>query len=233
MIQINLLPDVKREYLRSQQVKHAVLVGSVLVTLVSVTFLVLLFAYVQVVQPQHRKNLQKNIDSGISELKHKKDAVKIVTVQGALEQVSGLEDKKNITSRMFDYLKSFTPRNVSYSQVTLDLTAGTLSLGGSTSDYESANVLANNLKSAKFSYTEDSSIKTIQPFSGVVFQSLGSGSTTGSAASVSFQLSFTVDPILFKQGLTAPSITVNAASDQLLLPTSQLFTNQTTSGAKQ
>lgn len=227
MIQINLLPDVKKEYLHSRQVKHAVLVGSVLITALAVTLLILMFAYVQVVQPQHRKNVQHDIDGAVSKLKSKPNAVKIVTVQGALEQLSGLEDQKTITSRLFDYLKDFTPRNISYTQVTLDLAGNTLNVTGTTSDYEETNVLANNLKSAKFTYKGGDSTQTIQPFSAVVFQSLSRADQTNSSGpAVSFQLSFTFDPILFQQSTTAPSLSVNASSDQLLLPSDPVFSSK-------
>jgi len=54
MIQVNLLPDVKQEYLKAQQTKHTVLVGAVLVSIVVSALTILFFAYVQVVQPQYR-----------------------------------------------------------------------------------------------------------------------------------------------------------------------------------
>ncbi len=223
MIQINLLPDVKREYLRAQQMKHLFVVGSVLVTLLALSALIFLFAYVQVVQPRHRANLQKDIDSGIAELKGKRDAVKIVTVQGVLEQIPALQNKKLITSNLFDYLGKFTPRDVSYSGVTLDLAANTLTLSGQTTSLERANVLANNLKSAKFTYKQGDSKSTIQPFNGVVFSSLGKTGKAEDGKNVSFQITLTLNPVMFAQDIAEQQITVNASSEDLLLPTAQPF----------
>ncbi len=226
MIQINLLPDVKREYLHSQQVKHTVVVLSILASVAMFALLALLFIYVQVLQPHHRSNIQKDIDASISTLKKKQDtAVKVVTVQGALEQLSGLQDKKLITSRLFDYLKEFTPNDVVYDQVTADTTTSTLTLQGETSSYQSANVLANNLKSAKFSYKRDSTEQTSTPFSAIVFSSLNQASQTQSTTKypVSFQLTFQFDPVMFDEAITDTTIKVDANSEQLLIPSAKPF----------
>lgn len=223
MIEVNLLPDVKREYLRAQQVKHAVIVASVLASLVAIVVAVLLLAYVQVVQPQHRKNLQKDIDSSITEIKNKPDGTKIVTVQGVLEQIPGLQDKKTITSNLFGYLTSFTPRDVSYSEVKLDLASGTLSLSGSAKDYEKVNVLANNLKSAVFTYKNGDSQSTTKPFSSVVFQTLNKADQSATGKPVGFQLTVSIDPVMFDQATSDTSLKVDASSEQLLLPDAKLF----------
>lgn len=223
MIQINLLPDVKRDYLRAQQSKHIFTVVSILVSIIAVSLLVLLFAYVQVVQPRHRTHLQADIDKNIQELKNKKDAVKIVTVQGVLEQIPALQDKKLITSKLFDYLPSFTPRDVSYTDIQLDLTANTLGISGSTTTLERANVLANNLKSASFTYKQGDSEQTIAPFSDVVFGSLGKGEDNLQNKNVSFRIDFKINPVMFDQKISNVKLTVNATSEELLLPTSQPF----------
>ncbi len=223
MIEVNLLPSVKREYLKAQQMKHAVIVGSVLISALAVTVLVLLFAYVQFAQPQHQKNIQTDIDSGVKELKAKENAVKIVTVQGALEQLSGLQDKKLISSNIFADITAFTPKSVSYGDIKLDLSAGTLVLQGTASNFEQANVLANNLKSAKFNYTKDSSPQSKTPFSNVVFDGLSQSQQSQDGKSVSFQITFTVDPILFDQSIKDGKIVVNASSENLLLPSDKPF----------
>lgn len=224
MIQINLLPDLKKEYLRSQQMKHLVVVGAIFASLLSMAVLTLLFMYVQFVQPRHRANLQNDIDSGIQEMKDKKDAVKIVTVQGVIEQIPALQDKKPKTSFLFNYLTGFTPNAVSYNEVKLDLSTNTLSLTGQAQVLEQTNELANNLKSATFTYNQNGSQKSIKPFSKVVFASLGKAEqTTTNGKLVSFQLTTTLDPIMFDQAITEGNLAVNAASEQLLLPTAQPF----------
>lgn len=231
MVQINLLPDVKREYLKSQQVKHLFIMVAIVISIIAVSVLTLLYLYVQIAQPRHQKNIQSDIDKSITELKNKDNAVKIVTVQGVLEQIPGLEDKEMVTSRLFEYLNYFTPKTVSYSAVRLDFATGTLDITGQTSSLEETNVLANNLKSAKFTYTENNASQSLQPFSGVIFTSLGKSPQAVSGKTVSFQINFKIDPTLFKQSISNQKITVNAASEELVLPTAKPFSD--TSGATQ
>lgn len=232
MIQVNLLPDVKRDYLRAQQSKHIFTMISILASIVAVSLMVLLFAYVQVVQPRHRANLQIDIDKNLEELKNKEDAVKIVTVQGVLEQIPSLQDKKLITSKLFEYLPAFTPRDVSYTEIQLDLGTNTISLSGNTTTLERANVLANNLKSASFAYKQGDSEQTMTPFSSIVFQSLGKTEGDAGNKNVSFQIDFTLNPLMFDQKTTDTKLTVNATSEELLLPTSQPF-NEEAAGVAQ
>jgi hypothetical protein len=233
MIQVNLLPDVKREYLRAQQTKHMFTVISILTTIIAISLLVLLFAYVQVVQPRHRANLQKDIDSGITDLKKKNDAVKIVTVQGVLEQIPALQNKKLLTSNLFTYLTEFTPKDVSYSEIRLDLATNILSLSGQTTTLERANVLANNLKSASFSYKQNDTAQTLKPFSNIVFSNLGKSDEAQGNKTVSFQITFQIDSTMFNQAISAQKIKVNASSEELLLPSAQPFNETTNPGASQ
>lgn len=223
MIEINLLPSVKLEYLKSQQTKHAVVIGSILISLVSVGLLTLLFIYVQVVQPKYQSNVQSKIDSALEDSKTKKDAVKVVTVQGALEQIPALQDKKLITSNMFIYLKEFTPRDVSYSNVKIDLTASSLVLQGSATNFEQANVLANNLKSAKFTYSKSDDKQNIAPFTDVVFDGLTKSVQSQDGKNVSFQITLKVDLTIFDQSIKDGKISVNSSSEELLLPSDKPF----------
>lgn len=231
MIQVNLLPDVKQEYLKAQQTKHTVLVGAVLVSIIVSALTILFFVYVQVVQPQYQKRVQNDIDAGVQEVKKKPNAQRIVTVQGVLEQVPALKDKQVVTSRIFDYLTQFTPRVVTYNKVNLNLAASSLTIAGSTVSYEKANELANNLKSAQFAYSQGGSDQTIQPFAGVVFNSLGKSESVTDGKPVSFEITFTFNPVMFDPSTSKNTIKVNASSEELLLPESKPF-NEVTPGVQ-
>lgn len=223
MIEINLLPQVKKDYLKAEQMKHTVIVASVLLSVVAVVLVSLLFAYVSVVQPQHQKNVQKDIDSGLADLKDKDDAVKIVTVQGALESIPGLEDQELATSRLFTYVAGFTPRSVSYSNLKLNVAESTITLQGSAANFEQANVLANNLKGAKFTYVQNGSEQSAKPFSNVVFDGLSRSEQTQDEKNVSFQITLAFDPIIFNQSIEAGKLQVNASSEELLLQDQKPF----------
>lgn len=223
MIQINLLPDVKQEYLRTQQTKHTVIVGSALISAVVLGVTVLLFVYVQIVQPQYQRVVQNDIDKGIQELKEKPDAQRLVTVQGVLEQMPALKDQQQVISRIFNYLKEFTPRSVAYNQVNLALDTSTITLSGGTVSYEQANVLANNLKSAKMTYRQGDSDQTASPYQNIVFNSLSKAENANDGRPVTFELTFQFNPLLFNPTISNQKVTVNASSEELLLPSSQPF----------
>lgn len=227
MIDINLLPSVKREYLKSQQMKRTVVLGSGLLSVTAIVILGLLWSYVNVVQPQHQKNLEKDIQSGVAELKSKDNAVKIVTVQGALEQLPGLQDKKLITSNLFTYVTNFTPQSVSYSDIKYDATANTLTLQGATNTVEQANVLANNLKGATFTYKQGDTTQTSKPFTSVVFEGLSKSEESQDGKSVAFSITLTVDPVIFSQAIQQGAVTVNASSEALMLQTDKPFNEAT------
>ena len=63
MVQFNLLPDVKLEYLKTQKTKRTVLLGVISVTALAVFIFILLFLIVNVFQKQHLANLDKNIET--------------------------------------------------------------------------------------------------------------------------------------------------------------------------
>lgn len=226
MVQINLLPDVKQEFLHSRQQKHTFVIGAILISGIALTILALIFAYVQIVQPRHLTNLQNDIDENVAKTKQVSNAVEMVTVQGALDTLPSLQDKKQISSRLFSYITSVTPVNVSFNEVTLDTTAGTISLKGETTDYEQANVLANNLKSAELSYQENDAKNTIKPFSQVVFTNLGKAEQSDTAKLVSFQVDMQYDPTLFRESVSKPTITVKADSKDLLIPSAKPFSER-------
>jgi len=232
MIQVNLLPSVKQEYLKSQQTKQLFIAGSLIASLSALVILGLLFGYVQVVQPQHRANLQKDIDSGIKTLKANKDGVKVVTVENALKQLPGLEDKKPLTSRFFGYLTGVTPKGISYSEVNVDYSTSTVNLNGTASTYEQANALANNLKNAKLSYTMNDQTTTVTPFSNVVFQGLSKGEQVDTGKPVALQVTFSFGAILFNQAATNLKLQVDSAA-QLLGSGSDAQPFGTTSGGAQ
>lgn len=223
MIEINLLPQVKKDYLKAEQMKHTVIVASVLLSVVAIVIVGLLFTYVSIVQPQHQKNVQADIDSGLTDLKGKDNAVKIVTVQGALETLPGLEDQELATSRLFTYVAGFTPRSVSFSNMKLNVDELTLTLQGTASTFEQANVLANNLKGAKFTYVQNDSEQSATPFSNVIFDGLSRSEQAQDAKNVSFQITLSFDPIIFDQSIEGSKLQVNASSEDLLLQDEKPF----------
>jgi len=156
MIQFNLLPDVKQEYVKARRTKRMVTLISLAVSAISLFILVLSFVTVDVVQKVTIRNLDKDITSSSNELKSIKNLNKILTVQNQLNSLPGLYDKDPVTSRLFGYLSQITPNGVTISSLSLDYAAGTFQLSGAAPNLEAVNGFADTLKSTKYvTYTAD------------------------------------------------------------------------------
>lgn len=218
MIQINLLPDVKSEYLKSQQTKHMFVVGAILVSIVALALAVLLFAYVQIVQPQYQKSVQNDINKGLEELKSKEKGSEIVTVQSALKSLSSLQDNKLVGSRFLSYLSQLTPQGVLYDDVQIDYSANTITFRGTAPDNKATNLMAANLKSAQFDYTENGEKVSITPFSNLVFSTIARSQQSQAGNLSSFEMTMSFDPIIFKQGIEDPAIRVSVPAASASTP---------------
>lgn len=131
MIQLNLLPDVKLEYIKARQKKRLVISVASIASAVFLSIMLALFIYVKVVQNEHLGNLNKDIVAKTKELKEKPDLEKILTIQNQLSSLPQLHDDKFIGSRLFDYLNQLTPNEATISDVIVDLAATSQSTAAS------------------------------------------------------------------------------------------------------
>lgn len=155
MIQLNLLPDVKQQYLKARRRKRLVVGISVVSSGVCVAIFISLLIFVRGAQQQNLRDIDKDIASATETLKSKQDLDKILTIQNQLNSLSALHDQKMLSSRLFDYLTKLTPRKATVSDVTLDVTAGTINLKGNTDNLGTVNKFADTLKFTSFSTNED------------------------------------------------------------------------------
>lgn len=149
MIQFNLLPDVKIEYVRAQRTKRLVIGTSVIATLSTFALFLLLLVAVQGVQKQNLKNLNSDIKKYSEQLKGTPDLNKILTIQNQLGELNGLHDKKIVASRIFDVMQQTTPVEVTISDHTVDFTAGTMSITGAAPSLDRVNTFVDTLKFTK------------------------------------------------------------------------------------
>lgn len=211
MIQVNLLPDIKLQYLKSQRVKRLFIVGSLLAAASFAGIATLVGLWVGA-QRLHLGGVQDDINQTVEQLKAEEDLSKIVTIQKQLERLPQLHDSKLAMQRLFDYVGVVVPNEVSLN--TLDLDAGDLrniELRGRTTDIKMVNVFVDTLKNASFSYGEQPQEK-ISPFSNVRVQTYGLDENTESNDEAAFTILLEFDKIIFdntvtKYKLSVPSIT--------------------------
>lgn len=170
MIQFNLLPDVKIEYVRAQRTKRLVMGTAVIATLSTFALFLLLLIAVQGVQKQNIKSLNSDIKKYSSELESTPDLNKILTIQNQLAALNNLHNKKVVASRIFDVMQRTTPVEVTISDHLVDFTANKMSITGAAVSLDRVNTFVDTLKFTKFVHNDNSSSNA---FSSVVLSQFG------------------------------------------------------------
>lgn len=196
MIQFNLLPDVKLEYIRATYRRRMIIVISIVVSSIFAVIFALLFLFVRVNQPRHINHLNKDIDGQVRVLKDKKDIDKILTVQNQLGSLPELHGKKVFGSRVFDYLTQVTPAQASINNVDVDFEAKKINLKGQADTLATVNKFVDTLKFTEFKIAGDNP-REGKAFSVVVLQQFGVAKSQAGSDTSSFEISFAYDEAIF------------------------------------
>jgi hypothetical protein len=188
MIQLNLLPDVKLEYIHAQRQRRLVISIALLVTAVSLALLALLLA-ANALQKKHINDLSRDINTSSQKLKSQPQIGRILTVQNQLGSLTALHDGKPAVPRLFDFLNQVTPSAVSLSTLTADFTGQTMTITGSADALSSVNRYVDTLKFTNYKAEEGSDTKA---FNNVVLTSfsLSSGGSGGQPASYTITMAY-------------------------------------------
>ena len=150
MIQLNLLPDVKLEYLKAQRTRRLAIVLSFLVTAAAIALLLLLLI-VEGFQKHTLNDVNKNVASETSTLQKEPQIDRILTVQNQLESINGLHASEPAANRLFDYLNELTPSSVTIATFSIDFNAHTISMAGSTDSLSNVDQYVDTLKFTRYS----------------------------------------------------------------------------------
>lgn len=145
MIELNLLPDVKLEYIKTQRARRLTLTVAMLVTAASIALLILLLGF-DGLQKKHLNDLNHDINTETSQLQGKPNINQILTVQNQLNSLTALHAGKFAASRVFDYLNALTPASVSINDFTIDFTQQTINITGAADALSSVNQFVDTLK---------------------------------------------------------------------------------------
>jgi hypothetical protein len=189
MVQFNLLPDVKLQFVKARRTKYLLTLISVVVAVVSLAIFLLAFLSVNVVQKKSLSDLNKDISKYSSQLKSTNDLDKILTVQNQLGTLTSLHDQKPVASRLFTYIAQVTPSQASLNKLTVDFTAHTMTLGGTAPALDVISTYTDTLKATTYKVSGGTSMKA---FSNVVLSSFG---RDDKGANFTITLSF--DPVIF------------------------------------
>jgi len=190
MIQFNLLPSVKVEYIRAQRTKRLVLGIAVLAAAIALAIFVLLFVNVNVLQKRHMTNLTNEINKNIGEIQAIENIDKVLTVQNQLNALSALHEQKPAAQRTLSYLSQLTPEEASVAQAKVDFTVGTITINGTTNSLVTVNKFVDTLKFAK--YTSEAQPEQKEAFSEVVLTAFSVDNEEAT-----YQIDFKFDPVIF------------------------------------
>lgn len=209
MIQLNLLPDVKMEYIKAERSRRLILSVSFIVAVASVALLLLLLS-VEGLQKKHLSDLTKDITANSKKLQDEPQITKILTVQNQLEALTALHAQEPAAGRLFDYLNQVTPANVSITDLKVDFNANTMSITGTSDTLANVNKYVDTLKYTTFTTGDNSSPQPA--FNNVVLSSfsLDSGQQDPSQAA-KYTITLSYDPTIFDitqdVKLEVPSVT--------------------------
>jgi hypothetical protein len=194
MIQLNLLPQVKINFIKSQKLKRVALMVCIPLMTISILLVVFLAYIVYGSQKSKLSSLDTKAAASIDQLNGVKGLGKILTVQNQLNNLDSLHATKPITSRIFTWLNQLTPNDVSISKLTIDYPTKTITIEGASITTNLINQFADTLK---FTTYTDSKTNNATPyaFSNVVLSNFSFNNSGGLI--VDYTLTATFDPILF------------------------------------
>lgn len=202
-VQLNLLPDVKLDYLKAQHTRNLVVGISILVSAVALVIFLIMLTTVGVVQKKQLSDADKSIEQYSKQLQAVPNINKILTVQNQLQSLVTLHQNKHAVSRLFTYLPEVTPTNVNIGQISVDFSTNSMDISGTAASQQAINTFVDTLKFTTYKVGQE---EAKPAFPSVVESSFGIDKT-----GASYGLSIEFDPILFSNNL-------NGQVPQLVVP---------------
>lgn len=200
MIELNLLPDVKKEFIKAQRTRNTVISGAILVSIIAGGVVALLATTVYGAQTVLISNLKREIQSNHQKVASKQEINKYLAIQSQLASLDETAKQRSVYSRLFEYLPQLNPAapyNVTIYEFTLAQDATTITMTGSAGSFEAVNNFKNTLEKAQLTYTGSDSAAG----EGALFTSVTSDapslSTTNGRTQALFVFTIAYNPVAF------------------------------------
>lgn len=193
MIEVNLIPDIKREYLRAQRMRNTVISASIAVMVVSAGALVVLGVALGIVQGAGLL-ADNSIKSEHQKLSSQADLDELVTIQNQLTHVSSLDKERGMNSRIFEVLSVVNPsapNNITMSTVRVDPVNATVSIDGTAANsFTATDILKKTILNTKLQYNDGSNTKEIELSTDVSLSNTSYSEEADGTTALHFTLSF-------------------------------------------
>lgn len=215
MLELNLLPDVKIKFLKSQRLKHLIVSSCIIVSIVFLVLFGSFIYYVYIYQKNSISNQNSKIDSYISQIKNNKNLNKILTIQNQLNSLPNIESQTTVPSRLFGFISQFTPAKATISDFNVDLTSNSITINGSADSLSTVNQFVDTLKFTTYNTPVS---KTTSAFNTVSLASFGySTSTSNPLSSAQYSITFNYDPTLLSNSSNVNLIVPNITTTRSIL----------------
>ncbi len=204
MIELNLLPDVKKEFIKAQRTRNRVVSGAIMVSLIAGGAVAFLATTVYGAQALLIKNMNDQITNNHKELAKKQEIDKYLAVQSQLDALHKVSQQRDIDSRLLGYLPQLNPAppsNVTLYTLSLDKSIKSLVIDGSANSFEAVNNFRSTLQNAKITYKLDGEDKDVMFFSAVEVTAPGMSKAEGKVT-VAFKATLTYAPEVFDEHIT-------------------------------
>ncbi len=230
MIQLNLLPDIKKEFINAQKTRAVVMSSSILVTIVAVGLAVLMFVYVTFLQQLQITLATNDIKEKDKQLNSVQDLSKYLTIQNQLASLPELHAGKGVYSRLLSFLPVLNPNapnNVALTKLQLVALDKQVNFTGSTASFESLNVFVDTLRNAEVAYKDSSAQQQkSKMFESIMVQNSNIDRLNGKS-SVSFTvIAQYVEPAFDAHNTDVTASVPNIKTSQSVTESPKLFSSQ-------
>lgn len=225
MIQFNLLPDVKIEYIKTKRLKRLMMLGSFVAVGASMLILFLTFSY-SAIQKRHMSELNKDIETIKNELDSIPELKKILSVQDQLNALPDLYMGRPALDRLPDYLERTTPSGIGLNHLQLDMSINQIEVTGNANSLETVNSYVDTLKFTTYKTSEEGS-EVAPAFNSVVLVQFGRDSNQAT-----FTISFMYDPQIFDISKEIQLSVPNKVTSHAQAPNNNLFNGEPQEGGE-
>lgn len=193
MIEINLIPDVKQEFLKAQKLRNATVSMSILAGLgaIGLTGVLALLLGAQLLHEGFQKEAVKTEFAKLQKVSGVND---LLTIQSQLAAIPEIQNNKSMTSRVFDTIVAITPSDqnqIKISNLQIDPESNTMTIEGSTaSGFTATDVFRKTILNTNVSYLSGDEDVTVPLTDEVVMGPTSYGEDSTGTRVLRFKLSF-------------------------------------------
>lgn len=229
MIEVNLIPDVKREFLKAQKLRNQVISLSILVSIIAVGVVALLGVYMGT-QAARGYLADQSIKKNYATLSGVENVNDIITIQSQLSQISDINDKKGINSRLFNLLSAINPaapNDIHMTTVTLDPANKSIIIDGSAANsFEATDMLKKMILNTNLKYNDsDNKDVSTKLTDAVALSDTSYGEDSNGTKVLRFKMTFVYPEQLFSNTvknlrIETPTGSVDVTDSKLHVPDS-------------